>query len=92
VIARQHLVGGLDDRAGQLGIQQPEIAVDLGRRALDHRLRPHEGWVGLHATDREVGHSALSLGAEQRVGRHAHFAQRVLFSSIFLRHRGMPPD
>ena len=52
-----------DDGAGELGVEQAQVAVDLGGGALDHRHAPDEGRVGLHAADGEVQHGALGLRA-----------------------------
>ncbi len=91
------LIGGGDDgpghvacrdgaAAGLLVAEQAQVAIDLGRGALDHGHRPDEGRVGAQAGDGEVVDGALGLRAPVGPGRHAHFAQRVLLDAIVGRH------
>lgn len=75
VLTGQHFVGSLDDRVGQLLVEQAEIAVDNGCGALNGGLRPYEGGIRFCTADREIQHGALGLRAIQRIGRHLHLAQ-----------------
>jgi hypothetical protein len=69
-----------------LSLNKRQVAVDLGRGALDHGHRPDEGGVGAQAGDGEVVNGALRLRAPIGPSRHAHFAQRVLLDAIIGRH------
>ena len=75
----QDFVGGVHDRFGDLVSadraivqrlvpKQAQIAVDFGRRPLDHRHRPDEGRIATHTCDGEVLDCPLRLRAIQRVG------------------------
>ena len=91
VLAVEHFLRSRDNRACALLVEQPKVAVDLGRRALDQGLRPHKGRVGALPADRKVQHCPLRLRTVERVGGHLHLAKRVFFNSVCLRHRTMPP-
>ena len=60
------------------GIQQAQVAVDLGRGAFDDRHRPDEGAPGAQPRDGEIQHRALGLRAVQSAWAGTlHFAQRI---------------
>ena len=68
---------GGGDGVRDVGIEQLELGVRVGRGQLDQRERPDEPARETLARDREVEDGTLRLGAVQGVGRDGHLAHRV---------------
>jgi hypothetical protein len=81
VLARDHLVRGLDDGLGLLRIEHLEIQVDLRRGALHLRQRLDQRQRHLLGADLEVGQRTLRLRAPQPVGGDLDRAERVLLDA-----------
>ena len=87
-----HLAGGdarrgRGHRLGLRGVQQAEIAVDLGRGALDLRQRMHDRRGHALRADGEEAQAAFGLRAPQGIARHLDGAEAVCFAARRGRHR-----
>src|ERR1051326_2290488 len=80
-LAFHPLVGGLHDGLAQLGVELAQRHVDLGRGALDHPQRPHDGQRLLLPADLEIVKRALGLRAPILVGRDLDGAEGVGFGA-----------
>jgi hypothetical protein len=76
-LARGHACRGGRDGIGPGGVQQAEIAVDLGRGALDLGQRLHDRQRHALPADGEEPAAALGLRAPQGIGRHVDGAKAV---------------
>ena len=76
-LAVDHLLRGLADRLGELGIELAEPHVDPGRRELDDAERADQRRRHALAADLEVLQRALGLGAPVAVGLDLDRAERV---------------
>ena len=81
VLARDHLVGRLDDGLGLLGVEQLQVEVHLRSRPLHPRERLDQLRRHLLGADLEVEQRALRLGAPQPVGRDLDGAEGVLLDA-----------
>src|SRR5690606_37677613 len=81
MLAREHLVGGLDDRICKLGSESPRGLVSGGCRSLDHHHRLDESGQRLHPGNREVLNRANGLDAVQRAVGNWLLSQRVLLGA-----------
>ena len=74
-----HRLGGANDRPGQLGREQAEIHVHLGRALLDQADGPDELAGKPQAADLEVPRGALGLGPVIGLRRDVHLPHRIAF-------------
>ena len=81
VLARDHLVRGLDDGLGLLRVEALEVQVDLRRGALHLRQRLDQLRRHLLAADLEVRQRALRLRAPEPIGGDLDRAERVLLDA-----------
>ena len=82
----KHLVGGLDDRRRQGGVEQAQITVDLGGSPLHGSLRPHKSRVGFETAHRKIEHGPLGLCAVKGFGGHLHLTERIFLNAETLTH------
>jgi hypothetical protein len=75
--ALSDLVGGGDDQAGRLLVEQPELAVHLGRGPLEHPERPDDLHRHPVVADREVVERPLGLGPPVTIGGDLDRPHRV---------------
>ena len=78
-----HLVGGLLDQGGQVGVELAQVAVDRGRRALQDPEGPDQGLRHGLAADVEVVQRALRLRAPVPVGGDLDLPHAVAFDPVF---------
>ena len=74
-------LGGLDDRRPEVGVEQAEVHVDLGRGLLDQAHRPDQGPGGPERADLEIQLGPAGLGAVVGVGRDLHGPHRILLGA-----------
>jgi len=85
-----HLLRRLDDRVGDLWLQQTQVAVNLGGSKFDHPHRPDESPPGFKPRNGEVLHGALGLDAVQCLLRYRQLTQRVPFGTKCGLHHAPP--
>ena len=73
-----------DDGPGAPGVERAEIAVDLGRGALDQAERVHDLDRHAFAADAEIVQRALGLRAPEFVGGDIERPEGVAFGTGFL--------
>ena len=84
MLARQDLVGGLDDRIGQLAVETSGLSVREGGGFLDADGGVNEGGKRAKIRNRKVLACALGLNAPERIGRHGKLAQGIPFDSCLI--------
>jgi len=82
VFASDDLVGGLDDRLGDVVVDQAEVAVGLCGGLLDDAEPADESATERDPRDREVPDGALGLGTPVGVRGYLHLAEAVLLDSV----------
>jgi hypothetical protein len=80
------------DGARDIGFEQAQLAVRLGRGQLDEREGADEPAREGLPGDREVEHRPLGGRAVERVGRNRHLAHRVALDASAGRGLGHAPD
>ena len=85
-LAVDHLLRRRNDGACEFGIEQSEIAVDLGRGALDHGERADQRTRHALCADAEVFQRALRLRAPIAVRRHLDRPECIGLGARFRHH------
>ena len=81
--ARRHLAGRQDDGLGNCRRQQPQVAIDSGRRQLDLPQGADHLTAQPLAADPEILHRPGGLGPVQGVVGNLHLSHGVSFIRMF---------
>ena len=75
------LLGGADDRVGQLLFERAGWPIGFGSRLLDFGIRGDQRRMDTQITDAEIIQRPLRLHTVERDRRDAHVAERVGFKT-----------